>query len=591
MKGVKILLLGIFWIGKLLSEDGFTPNLKTRADLIEWKQKVNLAVRELIQANRTSRSFMNEDSLRMVISGIFANAKGSMKCEACVVGVKASTRVARIPGGKGPMLATFKKVCSVIKLPRSVCQGIVSSSGPVVYDILANIKSSPEILQMTCFAFGNSCPMPNLSLRPIHLPPPVSTYPQRVRSGKSKFILHLSDLHYDRDYLEGAEADCNKPICCQKDSNSDEGNPYSVRKPAHFWGDYRCDINKPLLLSLLEGAHKEHISSNLDMAIFTGDVPAHDMWKEEEGRAMVTESSAYRHIASIFHDGPSIYPVIGNHEAVPVNQFPLMHGMGYSQYFLYKFIAKEWERWLPHQATSLVSRVGFYSVEHSSNLKVISLNNNLCYTLNFYLLLNPYDGDPNGMLKWLVAELQEAEARHMRVYILSHVPPGGTDCYRHWSDQFYAIVQRYHKVIAAQFYGHTHFDEFQLFYSDDIKSSNTAISTGETYEVMDFTQYYTNLAAKETWPITGPTWEPLYTAKQTYGRGLADPNFPINATFWHKVTEAFITDINLFNTFYNLRTKMGLPQPSCNDDCRKAFICTLKAGRSRDSCAEIDPFS
>lgn len=602
--------------GVALGQDaGFRPNLKTRADFVAWREQVDLAVRELEQANRTSRSFMGEDSLRMVVSGMFASAKGAMGCDACKVGVAASSRITRIPGAKPPMLATFKKACAMVKQPRSVCQGIIGSTGPVVYDILSNIDTfHQDIYPMTCFAFGNSCPMPDLNLKPMRLPSNGRQASQTTPSGKPKYILHITDLHYDRDYEEGAEADCKKPICCQRDSNSDEEDPDVVRKPAHSWGDYKCDINRRLLDSLLGAARKEHDKLKLDMVLFTGDVPAHDMWKEAEDRAMATESEAFGLIDKHFGKGVKIYPAIGNHEAVPVNQFPVMDGLGADSYFLYKFMAKQWGKWLPSPATSSVRRVGYYAVDHSSKLKIITLNNNMCYTLNFYLLLDPLDNDPNGMLKWLVSELQDAENRGMRALLVSHVPPGGTDCYKHWSDQFYRIVQRYHRVIAAQFYGHTHFDEFQLFYSDHIKSKDTAVSMaylapsittfgglnpgfriykvdGDSYDVMDFTQYYADLGQKEAWDASGPVWEPLYRARETYGAGIVGPNEPLDAKFWHRVTEKFAERPEAFDTFYNLRTKHGLPQPKCDDECRKSFVCTLRAGRSRDSCAEIDPFS
>ncbi|KAI9290570.1 hypothetical protein K502DRAFT_280959, partial [Neoconidiobolus thromboides FSU 785] len=90
-------------------------------------------------------------------------------------------------------------------------------------------------------------------------------------------VLHLSDLHYDPDYFVGAEANCNKPICCQKDSNSDLKDQ-TVKKPAGKWGDYKCDANKDLLQSLLKNAVKVTSEYPLEMTVFTGDVPAHDFW-------------------------------------------------------------------------------------------------------------------------------------------------------------------------------------------------------------------------------------------------------------------------------------------------------------------------
>ena len=31
-------------------------------------------------------------------------------------------------------------------------------------------------------------------------------------------VLHVSDIHVDLNYTEGAEADCGEPICCRQNS-------------------------------------------------------------------------------------------------------------------------------------------------------------------------------------------------------------------------------------------------------------------------------------------------------------------------------------------------------------------------------------
>lgn len=38
-----------------------------------------------------------------------------------------------------------------------------------------------------------------------------------------------------------------------------------------------------------------------------------------------------------------------------------------------------------------------------------------------------------------------------------------------WSRNFNAIVQRYENTIQGQFYGHTHADEFEVFYEMEAK--------------------------------------------------------------------------------------------------------------------------
>ena len=106
---------------------------------------------------------------------------------------------------------------------------------------------------------------------------------------------------------------------------------------------------------------------------------------------------------------------------------------------------------------------------------------NYCMNKNLWLLLD--SNDPADELLWLIFELQLAELKGEKVYlrsfivqltclqvhILGHIPPGHVDCVRVWSSNFHAIISRYSNTITGQFYGHTHTDEFQLFFSDKNK--------------------------------------------------------------------------------------------------------------------------
>ena len=51
-----------------------------------------------------------------------------------------------------------------------------------------------------------------------------------------------------------------------------------------------------------------------------------------------------------------------------------------------------------------------------------------------------------------------------QVHILSHIPPGNGDCWTIFSREFAKIINRFESTVAAQFYGHTHKDEYKIFY-------------------------------------------------------------------------------------------------------------------------------
>lgn len=110
-----------------------------------------------------------------------------------------------------------------------------------------------------------------------------------------------------------------------------------------------------------------------------------------------------------------------------------------------------------------------------------------CYR---WLLVN--STDPSSELKWLIAELQKAENNNEKVHIIGminqfrahqwdviesfagHIAPGSSDCMKSWSSNFYNIVNRYEHTIKALFYGHSHADEFQVFYETTNFSSKNA---------------------------------------------------------------------------------------------------------------------
>ena len=57
------------------------------------------------------------------------------------------------------------------------------------------------------------------------------------------------------------------------------------------------------------------------------------------------------------------------------------------------------------------------------------------------------------------------------MYIIGHVPPGFFEKTRNkawfregFNEEYLKVVQRHHRVIAGQFFGHHHTDSFRMFY-------------------------------------------------------------------------------------------------------------------------------
>ncbi|KAI9290572.1 Metallo-dependent phosphatase, partial [Neoconidiobolus thromboides FSU 785] len=493
-----------------------------------------------------------------------------------------------------------------------ICSGSHKVFADIYLEILQgfNLKNHLQS-QMVCYTLGNICPFPNLNLKELKLPE-VSNKPKVINESNKTdigYILHISDLHYDENYIEGSEADCSEPICCQVDSKSKGLSSNKVKKPASKWGDYKCDSNINMLKSMFKAINELHNSKyKLDMVIFNGDIPAHDFWKHNLTAVTNTEIKSYKLLN--FSD-INIYPTIGNHEVLPNNFVPLNLQISddkgeESEYYFYRFVAEQWSNWLPKKSIDDVRKGGYYSVKHANNLKLINLNNNLCYVNNFYLLLNfTHQNNPNNMLKWLINELKDAEDNNMNVYISSHIPPNSLDCLPSYSMQYYQILNRFHSIIKGQFYGHDHHDEFSVYYDNNNKKTSKRVISNQyltpsittlngqnpgfriykvnkkNWEILDYYQYYTQLKDSHMYK-EDLKWKLLYTAK-----GLYDPNNDFNTLspeFWHNSIVNLSKNQTLFDLFYGYRNKLGLKRKKCNLECRSNYICSMVANHSKDTC-------
>lgn len=114
---------------------------------------------------------------------------------------------------------------------------------------------------------------------------------------------------------------------------------------------------------------------------------------------------------------------------------------------------------------------------------------NYCNNKNWWLLLN--STDPATELQWFIYELQSAEFSNEKVHIIGHIPPGHPDCLKVWSRNYYKIISRYESTITSQFFGHTHYDEFEVFYDPkDLGMFRVCISNTTLFSSLIFLFYF-----------------------------------------------------------------------------------------------------
>ncbi|XP_035688596.1 sphingomyelin phosphodiesterase-like isoform X2 [Branchiostoma floridae] len=422
-------------------------------------------------------------------------------------------------------------------------------------------------------------------------PKPPVTPPKPPKPGAPvSRVLFLSDVHVDLLYKPGANAYCGEYLCCRANSPAGKEGP----KPAGKWGDYRyCDTPLWTLENLLQ--HLAQKQSEFDYAIWTGDIPPHNIWNQSRSDQLNALNIVSDMILKYLKI--PIYPSLGNHESAPVNSFPPPFVSGKDSIsWLYDALAETWTHWTPVSTKSNIERGAFYSVLVRPGLRLISINTNYCYNLNWWLLLNTTD--PAGQLQWLTQQLQQAEDKGEKVHIIGHIPPG-IDCLSAWSWNYYRIIDRYESTVAAQFFGHTHRDHFELFYDMKNRTRPTNIAyigpSVTTYQYMNpgyrvyeidgnYPESSMQVVNQQTYIMNlteanltdKPTWQLEYDTKEAYNMSSMTP------ADWDKFIQRLEKDTELFKTFYRYMYKSQRTDQPFTQKRRTAVICDLKTARSND---------
>lgn len=301
---------------------------------------------------------------------------------------------------------------------------------------------------------------------------------------------------------------------------------------------------------------------------------------------------------------PLVYATPGNHEAHPTNAFSPQTIAPDTNTWLYNLLSTTWSDWIGSSAADTVSDLGIYSVlVPDTNLRMISLNTNMWYVQNYWLYQRDMPADPDGQIDWLARELDGAEQRGERAYIIGHMAPGDHDAFHAQSNYLDQVIDRYGETIAGMFFGHTHLDELQINYADNDNPSAAgarAVSyiapsltpthghpsfrvytvDPETFAVLDAETWIADMA-NPTFQET-PTWTKLYSAKEAYAPHLS-PEDELTPSAWHNITESLASTPDLL-TSYLSRKSRGWDVAECDESCRDDEICKMRGGRAENNC-------
>ncbi|KZT56588.1 sphingomyelin phosphodiesterase, partial [Calocera cornea HHB12733] len=482
---------------------------------------------------------------------------------------------------------------------KDVCDGLVDQQMPTIATVLRNITGTGYAAQLFCANIVGVCAYPALENTTVTFPPFAPSFPPPPSTEEAYLtVVHLSDWHYDPLYKAGTEAQCTKPLCCRGFNAS---SPDKASRPASQWGAYQCDTPLALGVSALQSI-EPILGSSPTFSIFTGDLPPHDVWAtSEEGVVSVSD------LNGLFKQylKTAVYPAIGNHETSPVNLNPIPFPPT-NQYLYNNLTLDDWVDWLDEDALEFArANRGSYATSPLPGMKILNVNSNFCYVDNFWLYGDWVEVDPTGQLAWLAEELAIAEAEGEKVWIIMHVATGLSDCLRNWSNLHDQIVKRFHSTIVGVFSGHTHRDEYELFWSDDGNKTPanaivmnwigpsvtpfTQLNPGwreykvhpTTFEIMESYTYIADLSLASEWDAEGidPEWFLEYSARDYLPSWPKDS--PLNATFWALVTASFEEDDELWQEFYRYRSKSGPEaEGGCSGDCKSDIINGLRSGNS-----------
>ncbi|XP_063243959.1 sphingomyelin phosphodiesterase-like isoform X2 [Bacillus rossius redtenbacheri] len=521
----------------------------------------------------------------------------SIQCQVCMATIKEVLAVYYENRSADALRNITIDLCVTLKIETAdVCEGIVDVHLEEVVQ-LAELANNSTVRRL-CGLYNNLCPFEDEWTVDIDLgTKPAVTQHTKVSADDRLTIVHVTDMHYDPAYLEGGNGACGEPTCCRKE----QGNASRGDAAAGHWGDYRhCDTPLASVENTLRQIRRQE--PKIDYVYMTGDFVDHGVWKASREINSASITKVVNAVKATFPDVPIIF-TLGNHEPVPVNQYaPLSASDGVSSRWLYQLVAELWAPYLTDDARKTILSGGYYTLKLRDGFRVVVLNNVAGYSSNFWMALE--SRDPYGQLAWLAETLLRAERDGEKVHILYHVQM--QSCLATWSREYHKIVDRFENIITGQFNGHTHTDEFQVFYSldDDTRANSVLFNGGSgtananvnpnyrvytvdpaTWYVHDAETWVFNLTEANLRPGEDPAWYRLYSFREAFGVSSLAP--------WELegLVDRLSGDPRLLRQYsrYFVKNADESIAGSCGDDCLKEKLCTVVTTNqeSSDHCDRL----
>ncbi|XP_045465382.1 acid sphingomyelinase-like phosphodiesterase 3a [Harmonia axyridis] len=316
---------------------------------------------------------------------------------------------------------------------------------------------------------------------------------------KIGYFWHITDIHYDSLYHNGARKGCWK-------AEHEGGNSASrlQRGPAGRFGDYSCDASWDLIESAAQMMKSKHNDVNVEFILWTGDSLSHFTKHHQDTKKLET----LQNLTDLLHKTFSsqfVFPALGHDD--PSSR---------------KKMGEMWSRWFPADSLKTFVQGGYYMFERKTEkLQIVVLNTNL-------MRKGENDVDAAKQWDWLLAVMRKLKKNGETAYLVGHMAPGCDERQRaiqgthsqaftdYYNKKYLSLVRQFSEIIVGQFFGHLHSDTFRVIYNERGHPASWAMLAPaltprrtadgpnnpglrlykfnqNTGQILDYTQYYLDL--------------------------------------------------------------------------------------------------
>uniref|UniRef100_A0A182Q737 Sphingomyelin phosphodiesterase n=1 Tax=Anopheles farauti TaxID=69004 RepID=A0A182Q737_9DIPT len=571
----------------------------------QWKEQGAMSAhfRRLIEASRIGKSERAQEVREL------PTAREGPLCAICRGFGGSVLEFRREGASREEVFSTTVELCTMLNLQEeSICRGLIELNiDPILYIVDNRPDLTSASLCAVVFQSG-ACVLddPTFSSWQVELdangtPVTASKSGTAQRGPNDLKIVQITDLHFDPNYRTGYNAECGAPACCRES----QGIPDDPAAAAGHWGDYRaCDTPWNAVEDLIDRVVEDH--SDADYVYHTGDIIDHGIWETSIGYNVRSINRVIEKLRQAFPATP-VYNILGNHEAHPTNVYELgeISRPDFSTNWLYHLSADLWSHWLPRATQQTIRLGGYYTALVRPGFRIVALNNNDCYTFNWWILYQP--DALKGQLQWLHDVLLLAERSGEKVHILAHLPIS-SDCFSVWQREYRRILERFRDTISAQFHGHTHKDEFNVFYASERPefavgvawnggsgTAHTNVNPNyvvyyvnpDTYEVTDFESYAYNLTAANLTPDERPDWFRMYSFREEFGVSDLSPA-GVDELIQRLGTPAGRSELRRYWE-YKVKLADASLANDCTESCLLNHLCEIVTNQADDDrkCQEL----